>query len=58
VTETAIAPEVHETFVRRLKLSSKITLDLLATLDDLTDLINLLLCEVIGADLFRYPCLT
>jgi hypothetical protein len=47
MSETSIAPEIHQPFVRRLELSTQVSLHLFAALDDLTNLINLLLGEII-----------
>jgi hypothetical protein len=50
MTKTTVAAKVHQSLHRSRYLSTKVSLYFLATLDNLSDLINLLLCEVIGSN--------
>jgi hypothetical protein len=52
VTKPPIAPEVHQPLVRSLKLAAKISLYLFTALDNLTNLVYLLLGEVVRANTF------
>jgi len=50
VTKSTVATEVHQSLERSGNLSAEISLYLLTSLDDLTDLINLFLCEVVSSN--------
>jgi hypothetical protein len=49
MTETTVTPEIHQPLERCLNLSAQVSLYLLTTLDNLTNLVDLLLGEVISA---------
>jgi hypothetical protein len=50
VTETTVATKVHQTLEGSGNLSAEISLYLLTSLDDLSDLINLFFCEIVSSN--------
>jgi hypothetical protein len=58
VPKTTVATEVHQSLQRSRYLSAEVSLYLLTALDDLSDLINLLFCEVVGSNRQIDSCLS
>jgi hypothetical protein len=50
VTETTVTTEVHQPLERRRNFSAEVSLYLFTTLDDLSDLINLLFGQVVSSN--------
>jgi hypothetical protein len=50
VTKATVATEVHQSLERSGNLSAEISLYLLTSLDDLSDLINLLFGEIVSSN--------
>jgi hypothetical protein len=57
MTKSPIASEIHQPLVRSLKLAAQISLYFLTALDNLTNLVYLLLGEIVSTNTLLDPCL-